>query len=72
MVVTGVSGSEKSTLISTIFQGAVSHELHKKRVNKDTYKSITGCDQLEHLITIDQSPFDVTSKFKPRDLCWGV
>ena len=65
VVVTGVSGSGKSTLISTIFQGAVSHELYKKRVNKDTYKSITGCDQLEHLITIDQSPIGRTPRSNP-------
>ncbi|MFD2167700.1 excinuclease ABC subunit UvrA [Thalassotalea euphylliae] len=64
--ITGVSGSGKSTLINdTLFK--ISHiELNGATTQEPApYKSITGLDQLDKVIDIDQSPIGRTPRSNP-------
>src|SRR5207237_329384 len=54
--VTGVSGSGKSTLVNEVLHKAVSNRLHKTRQRAGSHPRITGLDQLDKIISVDQSP----------------
>lgn len=61
-VVTGVSGSGKSSLISNTLAPVLSNQLnHSHKVTGD-YKSISGLQYLDKVITIDQSPIGRTPR----------
>ena len=64
-VVTGVSGSGKSSLINSTLVPYLTHELngsHKKRVQCER---ITGYSNLDKIICIDQSPIGRTPRSNP-------
>jgi excinuclease ABC subunit A len=63
--VTGVSGSGKSTLINEVLLKAVSNHLHRSRQRAGVHKRITGLDQLDKIISVDQSPIGRTPRSNP-------
>ncbi len=63
--VTGVSGSGKSTLVEeTLFRG-VAHRLHLKSGRAGEHDGISGLEQIDKVIDIDQSPIGRTPRSNP-------
>lgn len=56
IAVTGVSGSGKSSLITDILYPALSNHLHHGEHLVGEHGEITGIDQIDKVIAIDQSP----------------
>ena len=63
--VTGVSGSGKSSLINEILQKSLSKSLNRARTIPGKHKEITGIEQLDKIINIDQSPIGRTPRSNP-------
>ncbi len=63
--ITGVSGSGKSTLLSDIFFPVVSNKLMKTSYKAGCYDSITGIENIDKVINIDQSPIGRTPRSNP-------
>ena len=63
--VTGVSGSGKSSLVNEILQKYLSAKLNKAKTVPGTFKSITGTENLDKIINIDQSPIGRTPRSNP-------
>ena len=64
-VVTGVSGSGKSSLIIDTLAPILANKLNHARHKVGNYKSIKGLDKLDKLINIDQSPIGRTPRSNP-------
>lgn len=64
-VVTGVSGSGKSSLINSILYKVLATELNGAKKKAGKYKEIVGLDQLDKVINIDQSPIGRTPRSNP-------
>ena len=63
--VTGVSGSGKSTLVNEVLYKAVANRLHRTRQKAGAHRRITGLDQLDKIISVDQSPIGRTPRSNP-------
>jgi excinuclease ABC subunit A len=63
--VTGVSGSGKSTLVNDVIYKALANRLHKTRQRAGSHRRITGLDQLDKIISVDQSPIGRTPRSNP-------
>ena len=63
--VTGVSGSGKSSLINQILFKRLSRDLNRSKVKPGAHGDITGIDQLDKIINIDQSPIGRTPRSNP-------
>lgn len=63
--VTGVSGSGKSTLINEILYKALIKKINKSRVKPGKYDEITGIENIDKIINIDQSPIGRTPRSNP-------
>ncbi|GAE31577.1 excinuclease ABC subunit A [Halalkalibacter hemicellulosilyticusJCM 9152] len=63
--VTGVSGSGKSTLINGIVHKALAQKLHRAKDKPGAHKEITGLDEIDKVIDIDQSPIGRTPRSNP-------
>ena len=63
--VTGVSGSGKSSLVNEILNKALSNKLNGARKKAGKYKTIKGIENLDKVISIDQSPIGRTPRSNP-------
>ncbi len=61
-VVSGVSGSGKSSLINDILARKLSQEYHRSQEPAGKFKEILGVDHLDKVIDIDQSPIGRTPR----------
>ena len=64
-VVTGVSGSGKSSLVNEILYKSLVMNLNRAHVIPGKHKKILGMDQLDKVIAIDQSPIGRTPRSNP-------
>ena len=63
--ITGVSGSGKSTFLNEILQPAIKRHLRGKKEKKDGYETISGLENIDKLVDIDQSPIGRTPRSNP-------
>ena len=64
-VVTGVSGSGKSSLVNEIIYKTLQRDLNRARTRPGESDGITGMEQLDKVIAIDQSPIGRTPRSNP-------
>lgn len=64
-VVTGVSGSGKSSLITDTIAPALTNAVHHSTRVVGPYKTLEGIDQIDKVIDIDQSPIGRTPRSNP-------
>ncbi len=65
IVVTGVSGSGKSSLINETLYPILSNHFYKSEKKPLSYKSIAGLEYIDKVIDIDQSPIGRTPRSNP-------
>ncbi len=63
--VTGVSGSGKSSLINEVLYKTLARDLNRARTIPGKHKEILGTEQLDKVISIDQSPIGRTPRSNP-------
>ena len=64
-VVTGVSGSGKSSLVNEIIYKTLQRDLNRARTHPGDCDGIDGVEQLDKVIAIDQSPIGRTPRSNP-------
>jgi excinuclease ABC subunit A len=65
VAVTGVSGSGKSSLVNDILYTTLANELNRARMVPGRHRTITGLDQLDKVVGVDQSPIGRTPRSNP-------
>lgn len=63
--VTGVSGSGKSTLVNDILYAVLARDLNGARVVPGKHSKITGIDEIDKVVHVDQSPIGRTPRSNP-------
>lgn len=63
--VTGVSGSGKSSLVNGTLQPILSQHLYRSLTDPLPYKSIEGIENVDKVISVDQSPIGRTPRSNP-------
>ena len=63
--VTGVSGSGKSSLVNGIIHKHLAAKLNRAKVRSGEFKSMSGLENLDKVICIDQSPIGRTPRSNP-------
>ena len=63
--ITGVSGSGKSTLLNDVLFPAISNKIMKSELPVGAYKKISGLENIDKVISIDQSPIGRTPRSNP-------
>ncbi|MCH5216187.1 MAG: excinuclease ABC subunit UvrA [Muribaculaceae bacterium] len=65
LCVTGVSGSGKSSLINSTLQPIISQKFYHSLTEPLPYKSIEGIENIDKIITVDQSPLGRSPRSNP-------
>lgn len=65
IAITGVSGSGKSSLISDTLYPVLSNYLHGSDLSVGKHKAITGKEEIDKIIAIDQSPIGRNPRSNP-------
>lgn len=63
--VTGVSGSGKSSLVNEVLYKTLARDLNRAKIKPGKYNEITGLENLDKVINIDQSPIGKTPRSNP-------
>lgn len=64
-VVTGVSGSGKSSLVTDTLAPALANRVNRAHRRAGAYRKMTGLDKIDKVINIDQSPIGRTPRSNP-------
>ncbi|MEO6811540.1 MAG: excinuclease ABC subunit UvrA, partial [Isosphaeraceae bacterium] len=64
-VVTGVSGSGKSSLVEEVLKKAAAKRLHRAADQAGTHKKIEGLNHVDKVISVDQTPIGSTPASNP-------
>ncbi len=65
ILVTGVSGSGKSSLVTDTLAPALANKVHRARKRTGRHRSLTGLEAIDKVIDIDQSPIGRTPRSNP-------
>ena len=68
-VVTGVSGSGKSSLINETLYPLLAQHAYGSKITPLHYKSISGLEHIDKVIEIDQAPIGRTPRSNPATYC---
>ena len=64
-VVTGVSGSGKSSLVEDVLYNTLAHQLHRASLSPGAHERIEGIERINKVIRVDQQPLGQTPTSNP-------